>query len=115
MTDKSSYIDNCGPKTSVTGLKAAVIDNAIVTETMMKILNGGGNAADAVVAMVQAAVEPYMPTLPVSSLCSITRLRPVRYISSTVSARSRRDRCIGLQRADHDQANERPLLENGNA
>ena len=48
MTEKSSYIVNSGPKTPVTGLKAAVTtDNAIVTETMMKILNAGGNAADA--------------------------------------------------------------------
>jgi gamma-glutamyltranspeptidase/glutathione hydrolase len=61
--DMSRYIVNPGPKTPVTGLKAAVTtDNAIVTETMLKVLKGGGNAADAGIAgaMVQAAVEPYM-------------------------------------------------------
>jgi gamma-glutamyltranspeptidase/glutathione hydrolase len=63
MTDKQRYIVNPGAKTPVQGLKAAVSsDNAIVTETMMKILKAGGNAADAVIAgaMVQAAVEPFM-------------------------------------------------------
>lgn len=63
MADVSGYIVNPGPKTPVTGLKAAVTsDSAIVTETIMKILNSGGNAADAVIAgaMVQAAVEPFM-------------------------------------------------------
>ncbi|WP_165357536.1 gamma-glutamyltransferase [Sphingosinicella sp. CPCC 101087] len=63
MTDKARYIVNSGPKVPVAGLKAAVTtDSAIVTETMMKVLNGGGNAADAVIAgaMVQAAVEPFM-------------------------------------------------------
>jgi gamma-glutamyltranspeptidase/glutathione hydrolase len=63
MTEKSRYIVNTGPKTPVTGLKTAVTtDNAIVTETIMKVLNSGGNAADAVIAgaMVQAAVEPFM-------------------------------------------------------
>lgn len=63
MTDNAHYIVNSGPKVPVAGVKAAVTtDSAIVTETMMKILGGGGNAADAVVAgaMVQAAVEPFM-------------------------------------------------------
>ena len=63
MLDKYRYIVNPGPKTPVKGLKAAVTtDNAIVTETMIKVLNAGGNAADAVIAgaMVQAAVEPFM-------------------------------------------------------
>lgn len=63
MTDKTRHIVDPGPKTPVAGLKAAVTtDNAVVTETMMKVLNGGGNAADAVIAgaMVQAAVEPFM-------------------------------------------------------
>jgi len=57
------YIVNPGPKTAITGLKAAVTtDSAIVTETMMKVLRAGGNAVDAGIAgaMVQAAVEPYM-------------------------------------------------------
>ena len=59
----SDYIRNHGPKAPVTGLKAAVTtDSAIVTETIMKVLNSGGNAADAVIAgaMVQAAAEPFM-------------------------------------------------------
>jgi gamma-glutamyltranspeptidase/glutathione hydrolase len=59
----SSYIINPGPKIPVTDLKAAVTtDSAIVTETMLKVLKDGGNAADAAVAgaLVQAAVEPFM-------------------------------------------------------
>lgn len=63
MADLSNYVVNPGPKTPVIGLKAAVTtDSAIVTETIMKVLNAGGNAADAVIAgaMVQAAVEPFM-------------------------------------------------------
>ena len=62
-TDLSRYIVNPGPKTPVTGLKAAVTtDSAIVTETMVKVLKNGGNAADAGIAgaLVQAAVEPFM-------------------------------------------------------
>ncbi len=61
MTDP--YIVNPGPRTPVTGLKAACsTDSAIVTETIMKILREGGNAVDAAIAgcMVQAAVEPFM-------------------------------------------------------
>jgi len=61
--DLSHYIVNPGPKVPVTGLKAAVTtDSAIVTETMLKVLKGGGNAADAAIAgaLVQAAVEPFM-------------------------------------------------------
>ncbi len=57
------YIVNPGPKAAVTGLKAAVsTDNAIVTETMLRVLREGGNAVDAGVAgcLVQAAVEPFM-------------------------------------------------------
>jgi gamma-glutamyltranspeptidase/glutathione hydrolase len=57
------YLIDPGPKTPVTGLKAAVTtDSAIVTETMLKVLKAGGNAADAGIAgaMVQAAVEPFM-------------------------------------------------------
>lgn len=63
MTDSSRYIVNPGPRTPVEGLKAAVTsDSAIVTETIMRVLEAGGNAADAVIAgaMVQAAVEPFM-------------------------------------------------------
>jgi gamma-glutamyltranspeptidase/glutathione hydrolase len=62
-TDLSRYIVNPGPKTPVSGLKAAVTtDSAIVTETMVKVLKNGGNAADAGIAgaLVQAAVEPFM-------------------------------------------------------
>lgn len=61
--DLSRYIVNPGPKTPVTGLGAAVTtDSAIVTETMVKVLQDGGNAADAGIAgaLVQAAVEPFM-------------------------------------------------------
>lgn len=57
------YVVNPGPKAPVTGLKAAVsTDNAIVTETMLKVLADGGNAVDAGIAgcLVQAAVEPFM-------------------------------------------------------
>lgn len=62
-TELSRYIVNPGPKTPVTGLSAAVTtDSAIVTETMIKVLTNGGNAADAGIAgaLVQAAVEPFM-------------------------------------------------------
>jgi gamma-glutamyltranspeptidase/glutathione hydrolase len=61
--DLSRYIVNPGPKTPVIGLSAAVTtDSAIVTETMLKVLRRGGNAADAGIAgcLVQAAVEPFM-------------------------------------------------------
>ena len=61
--DPSRYIVNPGPKVPVTGLKAAVTtDSAIVTETMVDVLEKGGNAADAGIAgcLVQAAVEPFM-------------------------------------------------------
>src|SRR3546814_7347492 len=47
MADLSNYIVNPGPKTPVTGLKAAVTtDSAIVTETIMKVLNSGGNRSE---------------------------------------------------------------------
>jgi gamma-glutamyltranspeptidase / glutathione hydrolase len=62
-TDLSLYLVNPGPKIPVTDLKAAVTtDSAIVTETMVKVLMNGGNAADAGIAgaLVQAAVEPFM-------------------------------------------------------
>lgn len=61
--DLSRYIVDPGPKVPVSGLKAAVTtDSAIVTETMVKVLKAGGNAADAGIAgcLVQAAVEPFM-------------------------------------------------------
>jgi gamma-glutamyltranspeptidase/glutathione hydrolase len=62
-SDLSRYIVNRGPKKPVTGLKAAATsDNAIVTESFLKVLKAGGNAADACIAgcMVQAAVQPFM-------------------------------------------------------
>ena len=62
-SDLSRYLINPGPKVPVTGLKAAVTtDSAIVTETMIKVLKKGGNAADAGIAgaLVQAAVEPFI-------------------------------------------------------
>ncbi len=57
------YVVNPGPKVPLTGLKAAVsTDNAIVTETALNVLSGGGNAVDAAIAacLVQPAVEPFM-------------------------------------------------------
>jgi gamma-glutamyltranspeptidase/glutathione hydrolase len=62
-SDLSRYIVNPGPRKPITGLRAAVSsDNAIVTETMIKVLKAGGNAADAGIAgsLVQAAVQPFM-------------------------------------------------------
>ena len=59
----NAYINNPGPKETVTGCIAATsTDNAIVTETILKVIRDGGNAADAGIAgcMVQAAVEPFM-------------------------------------------------------
>lgn len=61
--DLARYVVNPGPKAPVTGLKAAVTtDSAIVTETIVKVLADGGNAADAAIAgcLTQAAVEPFM-------------------------------------------------------
>ena len=60
------YVRNPGPKRPVVGLRAACsTDNAIVTETVLKVLSAGGNAADAAIAgsLVQSAVEPYMTNL----------------------------------------------------
>jgi gamma-glutamyltranspeptidase/glutathione hydrolase len=62
-TDLSRYIVNPGPKKPVSGLTAAVTtDSAIVTETMMRVLERGGGAVDAAIAgaLVQPAVEPFM-------------------------------------------------------
>src|SRR6266702_908933 len=61
--DLSRYIVNPGPKVPLQDLRAAVTtDSAIVTETMVNVLERGGNAADAGIAgcLVQAAVEPFM-------------------------------------------------------
>jgi gamma-glutamyltranspeptidase/glutathione hydrolase len=68
MPDESAtrYIRNPGPKTPVSGLKAAAsTDNAIVTETVLKVMAEGGNAVDAAIAgcLVQGAVEPFMTNL----------------------------------------------------
>lgn len=57
------YTRDPGPKKPVTNVKAATsTDNAIVTETILKVMREGGNAVDAAVAgcLVQAAVEPFM-------------------------------------------------------
>jgi len=57
------YLRNPGPKETVRGLKAACsTDNSIVTETVLKTMKAGGNAADAAIAgcMVQAAIQPFM-------------------------------------------------------
>src|SRR4051794_10673951 len=63
ITDLTRYIVNPGPKAPAKGLSAAVTtDSSIVTETILKVLRIGGNAADASIAgaLVQAAVEPFM-------------------------------------------------------
>lgn len=63
MSDFQHYIRNPGPKETVRGVQAACSsDNAIVTETILKTLAAGGNAADAAIAgaMVQAAIQPFM-------------------------------------------------------
>lgn len=57
------YIRDPGPKTPVANVRAATsTDNAIVTETILKVMREGGNAVDAAIAgcMVQATVEPFM-------------------------------------------------------
>lgn len=57
------YVRNPGTKQPVTNVKAATsTDNAIVTETILKVMREGGNAVDAAIAgcMVQATVEPFM-------------------------------------------------------
>jgi len=62
MSDES-WIRNWGPKTPVTGVRAAAsTDSAIVTETILQVMREGGNAVDGAIAgcLVQAAVEPFM-------------------------------------------------------
>ncbi|MGV3479132.1 MAG: gamma-glutamyltransferase [Sphingobium sp.] len=57
------YVRDPGPKMPVSKVKAACsTDNAIVTETILKVMREGGNAVDAAIAgcMVQATVEPFM-------------------------------------------------------
>ena len=57
------YTGSVGPKAVITG-KQAVCSSShpIVTETMVSVMQYGGNAADAAVAdsLVQAVVEPHM-------------------------------------------------------
>ncbi len=74
MTDLSRYILDPGPKPAMRGKRAVCsTDNAIVTETVLRTLADGGNAADAAIAgaLVQAVVEPFMTnhTGTVSMLC----------------------------------------------
>jgi gamma-glutamyltranspeptidase/glutathione hydrolase len=56
------YIVDQGPKPLACGKAVASTGNPIVTETVLKILAEGGNAADAAIAgaLVQAAVEPHL-------------------------------------------------------
>lgn len=56
------YIVDQGPKPLASGRAVASTGNPIVTETVMKVLAEGGNAADAAIAgsLVQAAVEPHL-------------------------------------------------------
>ncbi len=52
-----------GPKQTVTGVKAAVsTDNAVVTYSMLKVLQSGGNAVDAAIVgcLLQGTIEPFM-------------------------------------------------------
>jgi len=62
MTSQNPYIVDQGPKPQASGRAVASTGNPIVTETVMKVLAEGGNAADAAIAgaMVQAAVEPHL-------------------------------------------------------
>ncbi|KQT51851.1 hypothetical protein ASG47_02940 [Devosia sp. Leaf420] len=59
---QSRYIVDQGPKPLARGKAVASTGNPIVTETVMKVLASGGNAADAAIAgaLVQAAVEPHL-------------------------------------------------------
>lgn len=59
---QSRYIVDQGPKPLARGKAVASTGNPIVTETVLKVLASGGNAADAAIAgaLVQAAVEPHL-------------------------------------------------------
>jgi len=59
---QNRYIVDQGPKRVATGQVVASTGNPIVTETVLRVLAEGGNAADAGIAgaMVQAAVEPHL-------------------------------------------------------
>jgi gamma-glutamyltranspeptidase / glutathione hydrolase len=62
MSD-AQWINDWGPKTPVTGVKAAAsTDSAIVTDTILRVMKEGGSAVDGAIAgcLVQAAVEPFM-------------------------------------------------------
>ncbi len=62
MRPLESYIADQGPKPLAEGRAVASTGNPIVTETAMRILGAGGNAADAAIAaaLVQAVVEPHL-------------------------------------------------------
>lgn len=62
MEGLSRYIVDQGPKPVARGKAVASTGNPIVTETVMRVLADGGNAADAAIAgaLVQAAVEPHL-------------------------------------------------------
>ena len=49
-----------GPKQTVAGVKAAVsTDNAVVTYSMLKVLQAGGNAIDAAIARANSRLPEY--------------------------------------------------------
>lgn len=62
MRPLESYIADQGPKALAEGRAVASTGNPIVTETAIRILADGGNAADAAIAaaLVQAVVEPHL-------------------------------------------------------
>ncbi len=62
MRPLESYIADQGPKPLAEGRAVASTGNPIVTETAIRILGAGGNAADAAIAaaLVQAVVEPHL-------------------------------------------------------
>lgn len=62
MRPLQSYIADQGPKALAEGRAVASTGNPIVTETAIRILGSGGNAADAAIAaaLVQAVVEPHL-------------------------------------------------------
>jgi gamma-glutamyltranspeptidase/glutathione hydrolase len=88
MTELSRYILDPGPKPSISGQSAVCsTDSAIVTETVLRTLADGGNAADGAIAgaLVQAVVEPFMTnhTGTVSLLCYEARTGRLHQLHST--------------------------------